>query len=377
MPEPSRMAAFRDRPIRVLLTTPLMSRPGGVAQYLRILQPYLQDQVQYFTIGSRSEGERFDRAIWRVVQDSWRFARTLRQGAFDIVHLNPSVGPKALLRDGVLLIIAKALGKAVVVFVHGWDDAYGRALSTRLPGLFRLVYGRADAFIVLGDEFRKRLRLLGYDRSVFVQGAPVDDELLDNCQQECVPKGAGGSPLQFHILFLARLEKEKGIYEALETYRLLKQKYPPVSLIIAGAGSQLSGAIRYVSDQGLTDVSFTGYVERTAKDQVFRTADAYLFPSYSEGLPISVLEAMACGLPIVTSAVGGLRDFFQDGMMGFATESRNPEVLASLLSRLICDPSLCSRISSYNRNYARDHFRGPQVATGIEGVYRFLLESAN
>jgi glycosyltransferase involved in cell wall biosynthesis len=366
-----------DRPIRVLLTTPLMSRPGGVAQFLRVLRPHWQNHVQYFTIGSPSDGERVGRAAWRVLRDSWRFAHTLRRGGYDVVHLNPSIGPKALLRDAILLLIAKAFRKAVVVFAHGWDDACGRALATHLSKLFRLVYGRADAFVVLGHEFKQRLQLLGYDRTVFVQWAPIDDELLADCQRGRVPRDAGGSSLKFQILFLARVEKEKGIYEALETYRLLKQKYPSVSLIVAGDGSQLSSTVRHVSSQTLADVLFTGHVEGPAKYEVFRTADAYLFPSYSEGLPISVLEAMAYGLPIVTCAVGGLRDFFEDGVMGFSTESRNPEILASLLSRLICDPGLCSSISSFNRNYARDHFRGPQIAARLEGVYRFLLGSTN
>jgi len=309
-----------------------------------------------------------------VVRDSWRFAYILRHGSYDIVHLNPSIYPKALVRDGILLVIAKALRKKVVVFAHGWDDVCERALSAHLSPVFRLVYGRADAFIVLGSDFKKRLRLLGYERTVFVQGAPIDDELLDDCQKlGCARR----QEEKFNILFLARVEKEKGIYETLETYRLLKEDYPFLSLTVAGDGSQLRSAVRAASSQHLADVSFAGHVEGSAKYQVFRAADAYLFPSYGEGLPISVLEAMAYGLPIVTRAVGGLRDFFQDGVMGFLTESREPEVLASLLSRLICDPSLCSNIGLFNRQYARSQFASSEVAARVNEVYRFVNTGAD
>jgi len=309
-----------------------------------------------------------------VVRESWQLLRTLSHGSYDIVHLNAPFYPKAVLREGAFLLIAKALRKAVVVLVHGWDDGCERVYLSRL---FRLVYARADAFIVLGNEFKNRLRRLGYDGTVFVHGAPIEDELLQYCQHQRLPRCTRGGSPKFNILFLARVEKEKGIYEAIETYRILKKEHPFVSLTVAGVGSQHNNAIQYASTRQLPDVSFVGLVERTAKYEVFKRADAYLFPSYSEGLPLSVLEAMACGLPIVTCAVGGLRDFFQDGGMGFMSESRDPTILASLLSRLISDPDLCSRISLFNHKYARDRFAAPQVAALLEEVYRFILEGAD
>jgi glycosyltransferase involved in cell wall biosynthesis len=240
-----------------------------------------------------------------------------------------------------------------------------------------LVFGRADAFIVLGNEFKNRLLRLGYEKEVFIHGAPIDDELLDYVQPPPLSRCTGGGGRKFRVLFLARVEKEKGIYEALEAYRLLKDRYPFVSLTIAGDGSHFNRAVQYASDQQLFDVSFVGYVEGSAKCEVFRRSDAYLFPSYSEGLPLSVLEAMACGLPVVTSAVGGLRDFFEDGAMGFSAESRDPAVFADLLERLVRDPELCSTISRFNHKYARDHFTAQRVASRLEGIYRRVLNGAD
>jgi glycosyltransferase involved in cell wall biosynthesis len=92
---------------------------------------------------------------------------------------------------------------------------------------------------------------------------------------------------------------------------------------------------------------------------------------------MSVLEAMAYGLPIVTRSVGSLNDFFRDGTMGFITESRDPQVLAALLNRLIDDPGLRSSISIFNRKYARDQFAAAQIAARLEGIYRFVLDDAD
>jgi hypothetical protein len=81
-------------------------------------------------------------------------------------------------RDGVLLLTAKIFGRSVVVFTHGWDKECERSLAGALLSLFRWVYGRADAFIVLGKEFEKGLRALGYRKAIFVEGAPIEDEFL-------------------------------------------------------------------------------------------------------------------------------------------------------------------------------------------------------
>lgn len=365
-------AVSSDRPIRVLLTAPPMTGHGGVSQYFRVLRPYLRDDVQYLTIGSRSDKESVETTFLRIVQDSCRFARTLTQGNFDIVHLNPSILPKALLRDGILLLFAKALGKEVLVFAHGWNPAWDSGFPKYLHCAFRVVYGQADAFVVLGNRFKEKLRSLGYDKSVFVEGAPVADELLDGGEDEGTHRCTAPDHL-FNILFLARVERDKGIYEALDTYHVLKRENQSVSMTVAGDGSELSAARRYALSRQLDDVSFVGHVEGAEKRRVFKRANAYLFPSHHEGLPLSVLEAMAFGLPIVTSDVGSLRDFFKDGTMGYMSENRDPDVLALLLNRLIYNPSLCSEIRNFNRNYATTNFEAHQIAIRIETIYRRLL----
>ncbi len=363
--------------MRVLVTTPPLGRPGGVSQYLRILRPHFAEDVDYFTVGSRSDDEGRWTGLWRMVTDSCHFATTLVRGRHDIVHLNPSIGPKALIRDGALLVIAKVLRKTVVVFAHGWDQGCERVLARYFAWLFRWVFGRADCFIVLGNCFKDSLRALGYRRSVFIEEAPLDDELLCDAGQQPRRTWSKNANRPFTILFLARVEKEKGIYEALEAHRLVNRQRPSVSLVVAGAGSALAAAARYASSTKLRNVTFTGHLTGTKKLEAFCAADVYLFPSYNEGLPLSVLEAMAYGLPVVTSAAGGLSEFFRNGEMGFITEKLDPEILASLIGRLIADRELCSRISEFNRDYASRHFRGPQVARRIEGIYRFAHQGAH
>jgi len=327
--------------------------------------------VTYFTIGSRADDEGLLCTALRLIRDTCHFARCLRTGRYDLVHLNPSIGSKAAMRDGMLLLMSKLFRKRAVVFAHGWYDEFESKL--RRSRVFAMVANRADAFVVLGSEFVFRLRLLGYKGRAYIHGVPVDDELLSDA--------ATPAPLttrrEFTILFLARLIESKGVYEALETYRLLKSKYSFLRLIVAGDGPELEPMRSRCASTGLEDVTFTGHVAGEKKCAVFRRADVYFFPSHSEGLPISVLEAITYGLPVVTSKVGGLTDFFLDGQMGFMRQTRDPAEFASILERIICDRPLAARIRAFNHQYAADHFTGSRIAGGLERIYQAVLEGAD
>jgi glycosyltransferase involved in cell wall biosynthesis len=277
----------------------------------------------------------------------------------------------------VLLLIAKAFGKPVVIFMHGWDESFERRFLKRVPWLFRALYGRADCFIVLAGEFENRLRSIGYSKAIFRLAAPVEDEILQNFEDRVDAGRFATNGCGFRILFLARVERTKGIYEALDAYGIVKQSFPSASLVIAGDGSELKSAAEYVRTMHLADVTFRGHVGGAEKLEIFKTADIYLFPSYTEGMPISVLEAMACGLPVVTSAVGGLRDFFENGRMGYMSQNVRPATLASLICQLMRDPHLCSQIRSFNSQYARRHFGARQIAAQLEHVYRSMLGMAH
>ena len=98
----------------------------------------------------------------------------------------------------------------------------------------------------------------------------------------------------------------------------------------------------------------------------FRAADLYLFTSYHEGMPTSVLEAMCFGLPIVTRPVGGLVDFFENGKMGQMVDSFNAEDFIAPIENLLHYPGDVKRIINYNSQYGRTHFLASKVARHIE-----------
>jgi len=122
-------------------------------------------------------------------------------------------------------------------------------------------------------------------------------------------------------------------------------------------------------------IDFLGYVRGDKKKSVFVTHDIYCFPSYSEGLPISVLEALAFGMPVVTCAVGGLADIFRDGEMGALVPLRDAGAIAKKIEAIISDRESMVRMARNNHSYAKKNFLAPKAAARLLDIYEKTITS--
>ena len=348
---------------------------GGVASYYKVLKDRFTKDVEYFTVDSRTNNDSIWYVLVRFLKDNWKFYQKLKKGNYDIIHLNPSLDFKAIFRDGIFLLNAKRFKVKVVVFIHGWKKSFERKIKS--SQLFKYIYFKSDAFIVLSYEFKDKLSQMGYKKKIYVETTAVDDDLLLGFDINLIIKKIEKIKSDFNILFLARIEKAKGIYEAIDTYKILKNKFQFVNMTIAGNGSEFIKVQGYVKKNKIHDIQFVGYVQGELKKKVFLSSDIYFFPTYGEGMPSSVLEAMAFGLPVVTRPVGGLKDFFVNGKMGFITKSKDPEVLTELIEKLIIDQELRNNISKYNCNYAKEHFLASKVAKRVENIYKEVISNKN
>jgi glycosyltransferase involved in cell wall biosynthesis len=363
--------------MRVLIAVPRLAMPGGVSNYYKTLRPYLDAQKVYFEIGS-IPGEVGDwRKVLRLLNDSWSFYRLMGRQHFDLVHINPSMDLRSLFRDGLLLMLARLRGQRVLVFYRGWFPHVEAEVRRRYPRLFRYVYSKAHANVVLADEFQKALAEMGVSPPTFIETTVVDDAVfagqattLTTGQPQYTPGG------RCRILYLGRLDTGKGLPEAIDAFAKLQERHPMVSLTIAGDGPERAAAEQDVRQRGLRQVCFLGHVAGAAKAKAFHEADIYLFTSLAEGMPNSVLEAMAFGLPIVTRPVGGIRDFFEDGRMGYAIDSADPGDYTELLDRLVSNRALCATMGQYNREFARQRFAASVVVARLLAIYAQVTKCA-
>jgi glycosyltransferase involved in cell wall biosynthesis len=141
------------------------------------------------------------------------------------------------------------------------------------------------------------------------------------------------------ILFAGKLERRKGYRDLLDAAAIVLKDFPDIEIRLAGHG-EIEQARQQVRDLGIEkSVTFTGWATPDQMKEHFRAANIFCLPSYHEGLPMAVLEAMSYSLPVVATPVGGLPEVISDGLNGLFAQAGNVESLASRLLLLLREPS--------------------------------------
>jgi glycosyltransferase involved in cell wall biosynthesis len=358
---------------KILLLTPAASTKGGIVNYFQVLESKFNLPVEYFVRGARNWPNRDVKIkeIIRAWKDLQAFRRRINKGDILLVQSSTSLGLFAVIRDGFFLKSAQIKNITSIAFFRGWDENFEKKLIGWRLFLFKRFYFNSNAFIVLSKKFEKKLREWGFQGDIFLETTIVDDELLigfDKRQIKRRIEELGNTSIR--LLFLARTEKEKGLFETIKAFIKLKKKYPQLHLTIAGNGSSRDEAIKMIKDANMIDsVDFPGFVRNQEKKNLYVQSHIYLFPSYSEGMPNSILEAMAFGLPIITTPVGGITDFFENEKHGFYIEIKNVDQIVEKVNGLIHDLILYMKISNENFNYSRSRFLTQVVIKRLEIIY--------
>ena len=352
--------------MKVVITHP--DARGGVSNYYRQLRGRFTVPVYHFLVGrTLEEHGRLQRTVRRL-GDYWKFEKLLRKNSIDLVHLNPSLDPKSLIREGFFALLARTHKKKVIVFFHGWKKPCEARIERHFLWVFNWFFGKADALIVLSNENKEILERWGVLQPIYKEVTVINDDDLAGFDIHDALKKRRRSKTR-RILFLARIIKEKGIYETLEAFSQVQNKHPMTELVIAGEGAELNNVKSFVRERSFRNITFAGYIRDEEKRRRFQEAHIFFLPSYAEGCPVSVIEAMAYGLPVVTRTVGGVVDFFKNARNGFMSQSLDSHVLAGHLETLLEDKKLYETISLHNYQYAQSNFLASRAALRLEKIY--------
>ena len=349
--------------MKVLINVPSLNILGGVTNHYIGLGPFWSENIKYNVVGKRSmkKGNGLYWLPWDIIVFIYKLL-TFRP---NVVLLNPSLNRNAIIRDFIFLRISTWLRYKTAILIHGFEWDY--AQKTNWEWLSKN-FNRACLIMVLAKAFRNFMEENGVTVPIHLTTTKVDDRLIGDFD---INNRDGKVN---NILFLARIEKAKGVYITIDAFKILKENYPHMKLTIVGDGTELENVKQYVIKNSIPDIRFTGALYGNDLIEEFKNAQLCSFPTfYGEGMPTSVLESMAFGMPIFTRNVGGLPDFFENGRMGYITESLEPKDFAEAVMPYLEHPDHTVEVSKYNHEYAKEHFMASKVAGSLERELKSIL----
>lgn len=301
----------------------------------------------------------------------WRLFRRERP---DLVHgftIKSAIYGSLAARQAGIAARVNAVAGMGYVFVS--TDVKARLLRPLVRALMRVALGGENARLVLQNPddvaLFKAAGLVDRRHIRLIPGSGVD------CSRFVVACRQRDSTRPLRVLLAARLLWDKGLAEFVDAARLLRTKGREIDFLLAGERDPGNpAAVPEATVRGwVADgvVQWLGHVDDMAK--LFESVDVVVLPSYREGLPKGLIEAAACGLPLVTTDVPGCREVVSDGVDGLLVAVRDAAALADAIARLHDDENLAARLGAAARAKALAEFEEKIIIERTIAVYRELL----
>jgi len=361
-----RDASLSGLPVRVVMIGPVPRIYGGISAVTgAILDSDLPSRCRltYLAEGTRrgllaklsSASAALARLVWLL---AWR--------QVDLLHLHVG-GGSSFYRHMLYAALGRLAGTPVLLHWHvpGTGEAQDAGLAGGLQSrLARWAINHAARVLVLSPAWTDALTALSGQpdagQRMVVLPNPVDCELIR-------PPDDPAQRRPDEVLFLGDFSQRKGVRDLLAAAPVVLQRRPAARFILAG-GAPPADVAAQAQPLGAA-VQFPGFVRGADKVRRLQEAALLALPSYAEGLPVAVLEAMAAGLPVITTPVGGVPDIFRDGVNGLLTPPGDVPALADALSRLLADAGARQSMGRHNRQQALEQFAVPQYAQRLLDVY--------
>ncbi len=254
------------------------------------------------------------------------------------------------------------------------EPSWRRTVS--LP-LVKFLIRNSDSFIAYGTRAKEYLIHLGAKQDkIFIGWNTVDNSFFEanskiTAKEKDALKKKLGIKKRLVLLYVGQLIRRKGVYDLLEAYSLLKKETDDVALLIVGSGMEEKDLRRKCDQEGIKDVVFAGFLEYSQLPEYFGISDLFILPSYEEVWGLVINEAMACGLPVITTEkVGASADLVKDSINGFIVLEKDPQGLYRAIKKVVSDDDLRQKMAASSGRIIRD-FGIEQTVGGIKEAISF------
>ncbi len=351
---------------KVYMIGPSLKTQGGISSVLDIYSRNFRETLNLRFISSYYGRSRildvalFAGALFRVL---WASLFSINP----IFHIHVA-SKGSFLRKSILSRICLIFRHRLILHVHGamFDQFIENSTPKKKKKIIALL-NRADRIIVLSGSwfsfFEKyvpgeRLRIIYNPSSTYGSGQ-FKVYKTGNAQTDIRPV--------MQVLFMGRFGPRKGVYDLISAAAKLREV--PFKLNMFGDG-EIEKVKELVEKENLTEkISVSGWVSHSKIREIYENSDIMVLPSYAEGLPMSILEAIGEGLPVVSTRVGGIPEAIEDGRNGFLIEPGDVEALADRLRILMTSPELVGRMGRESLAIAREKFSTERIGQKLQELY--------
>lgn len=299
----------------------------------------------------------FSRAYFRVI-------RQMLLNRPDYIHIHMSY-KGSFYRASFIQKLCKIFHTKCLVHLHGSEfQVWYQSLSKYKKRKVRKFLKDCFVLVVLGNEWEKKIKDIEPLTKIKVINNTIEiPEKKSNwaCEHDSV----------FKIVFMGVLIKRKGLSDLLKAMSILKEQQVKCKLIIAGSGSEEQELKRTCSDLNLNDyVDFIGWIKEDQKEKIYLNSQLSVLPSYNEGLPVSILESIGYGLPVIATDVGDISEAVIDCENGWLIKVGDPEGLALKIKKAVqLNENEWTIMSNNSRKIANEKFSDENYMSDFLNIY--------
>ena len=360
--------------LRVIMTGPLPPLIGGMVTVINDLNnsslSQKVDLVLFNTGKATIVGRSIVVAVYAKLKQYWSWRKLLRGQQQTIIHIHTCSGLSYFF-DGVLILMAKFYSVPVVLHIHGAKfDLFLEELSQWQFNIAHWLLKKCACIVVLSDSWKEKLKIIFPDVefSVVSNGVPIHQQKRETSTR---------SKANIQMLFLGNLSQRKGVFDLLEAMKSIDG----VELNLVGGEDEAGISqqiLQIIAKNGLEQkITLAGPKYGSGKMEFLQNADIFVLPSYAEGLPISLLEAMSVGLPVIVTPVGGIPSVITDNQEGILVNAGNVAQLAQAINRLAENPILRSQMGNTARKRCEEEYGIEQTVDKLTHLYQKLSTQVN
>lgn len=346
---------------KICMIVPSFSARGGITTLVNGYKgSNLEEKYDLTYIETYCDGTKLKKLL-KAIKGFVAFRNLIRNNRPDIVHIHSSFGA-SFYRKMIFIRYAASKKIPVINHVHGSEiEKLYTNSSNRTKRLIRSTFDKCSLIITLTEENRRKISVVNTRSKMVVLHNFSSIHFVEKDTQEKI------------VLFLGFITKLKGCFDIPEIAQKVAKKVPEVRFVLGGEG-EIVPLKEKLKEYNIQDkILFPGWVTGEKKSSFIKQSTLFFLPSYTEAMPMSILEAMGYGLPIVSTNVGGIPQLVKPGENGYLYEPGDIDGMADGIIKILQDDELAKAMGACSYNMIKDKYSLEKHLTGLITIYNEML----